>query len=109
MLRGIARIVSHGGAGWTCAAAAVGLTAAMAVSTAETRRDEQLLRNRIAALATQDASQRQAELTSCHASNHAYAAALASAPRIAEAAPHTPRIKAVGGDAMAASLVSHPP
>ena len=109
MLRGMGRIVSHRAAGWVCAAVTVGLAAALAVTTAETRRDEQLLRSRIAALATHDASQLQAQLVSCHASNRAYAAALAvAAPRAAET-PHATKIKAVGGDAMAASLVSNPP
>ncbi|THD80984.1 MAG: hypothetical protein E7812_06155 [Phenylobacterium sp.] len=109
MLRGIARIVSHRTAGWAFAAATVGLAVALAVTTAETRRDEQLLRNRIAALATHDASQLQAQLGSCHASNRAYAAALSAAAPRAGDTPHTMRVKAVGGDATAASLVSNPP
>ena len=47
MLRGMGRIVSHRAAGWVCAAVTVGLAAALAVTTAETRRDEQLLRSRM--------------------------------------------------------------
>ena len=110
MLRGIARIVGHRSAGWSCAAVAIGLAGALAMNAAETRRDDALLRSRISAMATRDASQLQAELVSCHATNHAYAAALAaSAPRGAGGAPQTTRIKTEGRDAMAAGLVNHPP
>lgn len=106
MLRGIARIVGHRLAGWTCAAVAAGLAIALAVSGAQTRRETDFLKGRIAALATHDAGQLQAELVSCRATSRAYAAALsASAPR-AETG-HQPKI--VSANAAAAELVGNPP
>jgi hypothetical protein len=106
MLRGIARILGHRLAGWTCAAALAGLAVALAVSGAHTRRDAEFLKGRIAALATHDAGQLQAELTSCRATSRAYAAALsASAPR-AEG-PRRPKL--VSANAAADELVANPP
>jgi hypothetical protein len=106
MLRGIVRILGHRLAGWTCAAATTGLAVALAASGAQTRRDAEFLRGRIAALASHDAGQLQAELASCRATSRAYAAALsASAPR-AEAAHRT---KIVSASAAADELVSNPP
>ena len=106
MMRGIARILGHRLAGWTCAAAATGLAVALAVTGAQTRRDVEFLKGRIAALATHDAGQLQAELTSCRATSRAYAAALsASAPR-AETV-HPARI--LSANAAAAELVGNPP
>lgn len=106
MLRGIARLLGHRLAGWTCAAAATGLAVALAVSAAQTRRDAEFLRGRIAALATRDAGHLQGELASCRATSRAYAAALsASAPRAADGR----RPKLVSGNAAAAELVSNPP
>ena len=107
MLRGIARLLGHRLAGWTCAAAATGLAVALAVSGTQTRRDAEFLRGRIAALATRDAGHLQAELASCRATSRTYAAALsASAPRAAEAGR---RRKLASGNTAAAELVSNPP
>jgi hypothetical protein len=109
MFRGIARILGHRLTGWACAAAAGGLVVALAVSGAQTRREAAFLRGRIAALATHDAGQLQAELASCQATSRSYAAALAaSAPRAAPALKTT-RVKLASGDAVAAELVSNPP
>jgi len=106
MLRGIARILGHRLAGWTCAAAACGLAVALAASADQSRRDAEFLRGRIAALASHDGGQLQAELASCRATSRAYAAALsASAPRAADAR----RPKLVSANAAAAELVSNPP
>jgi hypothetical protein len=109
MLRGIARIVGHRAAGWSCAAAMAGLAAAFALTTVQARRDTDFLQGRIAALATHDASQVQAELANCQAAVRADGVARsASAPR-PDARPHTLRVKALGGDAVAARLLSNPP
>jgi hypothetical protein len=106
MLRGIARILGHRLAGWTCAAAASGLAVVLAFNGAQTRRDAEFLRGRIASLASRDAGQLQAELASCHATSRAYAAALsASAPSAGDAR----RPKTVTANAAAAELVSNPP
>lgn len=112
MFRGIARIFMHKGAGVVWSLVALGLATALAATTLQARRKEDFLRGRIAALATHDASQLQAELVSCRATVRSYAAAMsASAPR-GEAQPgQTTRIKATREDpqGLAAQLADTPP
>lgn len=112
MLRGIARIFTHRFAGVAWSLAALGLAVALVSTTLHARTKEDFLRGRIAALATHDASQLQAELVSCHATVHTYAAALsASAPR-GEARPgQTTRVASTGGGParMAAELAGNSP
>jgi hypothetical protein len=109
MFGGIARIFSHRAAGPLWCAVALGLAGALAVTSLEARRDEAFLRGRIAALASHDASQLQAELVSCRATVRSYAAAMsASAPR-GEAAPgQTTKVAATPGQ-VAAALAANPP
>jgi hypothetical protein len=110
MFRGISRVVTHRWAGAAWSLAAVGLAAALAVTTVHAHRKEDFLRGRIAALATHDASQVQAELVSCRATVRSYAAA-ASAPS-GEARPgQATRIKAMRGDpaGLAAELADNSP
>jgi len=79
------------------------------VTSLEARRKEEFLRGRIAALATQDASQLQAELVSCRATVRSYANAIAAS------APHGERQGRGAGKSgttpteLAAELAANPP
>jgi hypothetical protein len=94
MLRGIARIFTHRYAGALWSLAAVSLATALAVTTVQAHRKEDFLRGRIAALATHDASQLQAELVSCRATVNSYAAAATVSGQPGRAT----RVKDVHGD-----------
>ncbi|HEV2531502.1 hypothetical protein [Phenylobacterium sp.] len=113
MLRGIARIFTHRWAGIGWCLVAMAFAATFAVSTVHSRHKEDFLRGRIAALATHDASQLQAELVSCRATVRTYSAAAyaAGAPRGGARPGETTQIKAVRGDpnSVAAQLVGTPP
>ena len=111
MLRGIAGIFTHRFAAPAWCAVAVGFALALGVSHDRAEKTETFLRARIAALATHDASQLQAELVSCRATVRSYATAMsASAPRV-ETAPLTTPVKATAGDRarMAADLARNAP
>jgi hypothetical protein len=112
MLRGISRIVTHGSAGLGWSLVAVGLATALVVTNVQSHRKEDFLRGRIAALASHDASQLQAQLVSCHATVRSYAAAMSvSGPR-GEAQPaRTTQVKATRGDpaSLAAELADNSP
>jgi hypothetical protein len=110
MLSGISRIVTHRWAGAVWSLAAVGLAVALAITTVHAQRKEDFLRGRIAALATHDASQVEAELVSCRSTVRSYATA-ASAPT-GEARPgQATRIKADRSDPteIAAELADNSP
>ena len=112
MFRGIGRIVTHKGAGVAWSLVALGLATALVMVTLQSRRNEDFLRSRIAALATHDASQLQAELVSCRSTVKAYAAAVtASAPRGEIPPGRTTQIKATRDDprGLAAELAGTPP
>jgi len=97
MFRGIARIVTHASAGAVWCVVALGLAAALVSTQVQSHRKEDFLRARIAALATHDASQLQAELVSCQANVRAYAGALQVA-RGGEPRPgQTTEVKAMRG------------
>ena len=105
---GITRIFSHRAAGPLWCALAVVLACALAVTSLQARRKEEFLRGRIAALATHDASQLQAELVSCRATVRSYAAAMsASAPRN-EPGTGTTKVASSPGQ-VAAALAANPP
>jgi soluble lytic murein transglycosylase-like protein len=112
MLGGLSRILGHRAAGWAGCAVAAGLAGALAVTTAQARREATLLRGRIAELASDDASRAQAELVSCRAGLRSYAAALAaSAARPPERARALAAADTQGDDprAVAARLANTPP
>jgi hypothetical protein len=112
MYRGIVRIFVHRGAGVVWSLVALGLATTLAVTTLQARRKEDFLRGRIAALATHDASQLQAELVSCRTTVRSYAAAMSASTPRGEAQPgQTTRIKATREDpqVMAAELAGTPP
>jgi hypothetical protein len=112
MYRGISRIVTHRSAGVVWSLAALGLATALAVTTVQARHKEDFLRGRIAALASHDASQLQAELVSCRATVRSYAAAVtASAPRGAIQPGAATKVSAARQDPrdVAAQLAGTPP
>lgn len=112
MFGGITRIVTHKAAGVGWCVTALALAAALGVTTAQSHRNEAFLKGRIAALATHDASQLQAELVSCRATVKSYAAAMsASGPRGETAPGHPTPVSHAGGDAkaLAAELANTPP
>jgi hypothetical protein len=109
---GISRIVTHRAAGVAWSLAALGLAVALVVTTVQARHNEAFLRGRIAALATHDASQMQAELISCRTTVRSYAAAMsASAPRSEVQPGHTTKVAAPRGTPaeMAAQLAGNAP
>jgi hypothetical protein len=112
MFRGIARIFMHKGAGVVWSLVALGLATALAATTLQARRKEDFLRGRIAALATHDASQLQAELVSCRATVRSYAVAMSASTSRDEGEPgRTTRIKATRQDpqSLAAELAGTRP
>jgi len=78
MFGGITRIFTHRAAGPVWSVAALALAVALGVTQLQAQRKEAFLRGRIAALATHDASQLQAELVSCRATVRSYAAAVSA-------------------------------
>jgi hypothetical protein len=109
MVSGIARIFSHRAAGPVWCGVSLVLAGALAVTGLEARRKEEFLRGRIAALASHDASQLQAELVSCRATVRSYSAAMtASAPRVEAAPGQTTKVASSPGQ-VAAELAANPP
>ncbi|MDB5477391.1 MAG: hypothetical protein JWP49_2902 [Phenylobacterium sp.] len=111
MLRGISRIVTHGSAGAVWSLVAIGLATALVVTNVQSHRKEDFLRGRIAALASHDASQLQAQLVSCHATVRSYAAAQQGGGRSQATQIKATQIKATGGDpaSRAAELTDNSP
>ncbi|MDB5419474.1 MAG: hypothetical protein JWP50_2893 [Phenylobacterium sp.] len=112
MLRGIARIFMDKGAGVVWSLVALGLATTLAATTLKSHHKEDFLRGRIAALATHDASQLQAELVSCRATVRSYAAAMSASTSRGEPQPgRTTQIKATREDpqGLAAELAGTPP
>jgi hypothetical protein len=110
MYRGVARILSHRATGWVGCAAALGLAGAFGLTTVQAHRDEAFLRGRIAALASHDGAQTEAELVSCRATVRSYAAAVAASAREAER-PRTVHVNTTRQDpqSIAAELAGTPP
>lgn len=109
MLGGIARVFSHRAAGPLWFGVACLLAAALVATSLGARRNEAFLRDRIAALADQDASQLKTELVSCRATVHSYAAAItASAARDRERARTAANANA-SPTQLAAELAANPP
>jgi hypothetical protein len=108
MVGGITRMFSHRAAGPVWCALAVALACALAVTSLHARRKEEFLRGRIAALATHDASQLQAELVSCRATVRSYAAAMSSSAPRNVPGNGTTKIAASPGQ-VAAALAANPP
>lgn len=112
MFGGITRIFTHRAAGLVWCVMALGFAAALGVTMAQSHREQEFLKGRIAALATHDASQLQAELVSCRATVKSYAAAMsASGPRAELAPGHATEVKATAQDpkSVAAQLANTPP
>lgn len=112
MFGGITRIFTHRAAGIAWCLTALALASALGATTAQSHRNEAFLKARIAALATHDASQLQAELVSCRATVKSYAAAMsASGPRDEARPGHAMPVKADAQDpkALAAELANTPP
>lgn len=111
MWRGLARIFTHKAAGPVWSVVALALAATLGLTQMQAEQRESFLRGRIAALATHDASQLQAELVSCRATVRSYAAAVsASAPREPQPGEAT-RVRSTRGDAaqVAADLARNAP
>jgi len=109
MLGGITRIFSHRAAGPVWCGTACLLAVALGLTSLEARRKEEFLRSRIAALASHDASQLQAELVSCRTTVRSYAAAMtASSPRDNAQARATTKVDASPAE-LAAELAANPP
>jgi hypothetical protein len=109
MVGGITRIFSHRAAGPLWCGVALLLALALAVTSFEARRKEDFLRGRIAALASHDASQLQAELVSCRATVRSYTAAMsASGPRGQAQPGETTRVRSSPGE-IAEQLAANPP
>ncbi|WP_165830607.1 hypothetical protein [Phenylobacterium soli] len=104
------RIFTHRAAGVAWCLMALSLAVVLGVTTAQSRRQEDFLKGRIAALATHDASQLQAELVSCRATVRSYASA-ASAVAARQVQAETTPVKAARQDprALAAELANTPP
>jgi hypothetical protein len=112
MLRGIARIFTHRWAGFAWCLVAVAFAAAFADSRLDARQKEDFLRGRIAALASHDASQLEAQLVSCRATVRSYSASVSTERPHGAAQPgEATQVKAVRGDprAVAAQLAGTPP
>ena len=112
MLRGIARIFTHRSAGLAWCLIAVAFAGAFVESRLQARQKEEFLRGRIAALASHDATQLEAQLVSCRATVRSYSAQASEGPTRGAARPgETTAIKAVRGDpgAVAAQLAGTPP
>lgn len=113
MFSGITRLITHKRAGVFAGAIAIGLAGALAVTTLQARAREDFLRARIAALASHDAAQLEAELVSCRATVKTYATELtnatASQPRPGLHAGVEVASTAGDRNKLAAQLVSSPP
>jgi hypothetical protein len=111
MLRGIARIVTDRWAGLFWCLVAVAFAGAFADSRLQARQKEDFLRGRIAALATHDASQLEAQLVSCRATVRSYSAAVSTDAARAARPGETTRARAIHGDprTVAAQLADTPP
>jgi len=109
MVGGLPRILSHRAAGLLWCAVALVLAIALGLTSLEARRKEEFLRGRIAALASHDASQLQAELVSCRATVRSYAAAMsASGPRGPVEPGQTTPVRTTPGQ-LAQQLAANPP
>lgn len=109
MVRGFSRMMSHRAAGPLWCAVALVLAFTLGVTSLQARRKEEFLRERIAALASHDASQLQAELVSCRATVRSYAAAMsASGPRGQAPPGQTTKVRATPGQ-LAEQLAANPP
>lgn len=103
------RIFSHRAAGPLWCAVALVLAVTLGVTSLQAHREEVFLRGRIAALASHDASQLQAELVSCRATVRSYSAAMtASGPREPAAPGQTTQVRATPGE-VAEQLASTSP
>ncbi|HSV03415.1 MAG TPA: hypothetical protein VLI41_09435 [Phenylobacterium sp.] len=109
MLRGLSRLITRPAAGPVASLAAIALAGALVGSLVNAHQEQRFLKARIAALATQDASELQAELISCRATARSYEAQVA----VAGPAPADPRWQAArtpaGRRRIAADLVTRPP
>lgn len=109
MVGGFPRILSHRAAGPLWCVVALALAVALGLTSLEARRKEEFLRGRIAALASHDASQLQAELVSCRTTVRSYAAAMsASGPRGQVAPGQTTPVGTSPGQ-VAEQLAANPP
>lgn len=103
------RIFSHRAAGPLWCGVALVLAVTLGLTSLQAHRKEAFLRGRIAALASHDASQLQAELVSCRATVHSYAAAMtASGPRGPAMPGQTTQVHATPGE-VAEQLASTSP